>query len=273
MGSGGVLCYGRRVNKVAANPFTESPLALENSCYCMLEDDELVVDGEPAPRMAAEVHSALRAVLRDPEFPCLGAKSLVNQSSYRFGFYPELGSGEATAGLAHDIARFVDERPSIEGEFSSFIASFSGPKVLTAKGFEEALWQQLARLHETGKPYYRWNAAVSSDPSDPAFSFSFAGQPFFVVGLSPASEHWARSFPWPTLVFNDHFQFERLREEQRFERLRGAIRDRDAALHGEENPMLADYGTHSEARQYAGRKVGPKWKCPVHFDTSEAPDA
>jgi len=265
--------YVGRVNTLAANPFTNSPIAIENSCYGVVQNDELLVDGQPAPRQAGEVHNALRAVLRDPEFPCLGAKSLMNQASYRFGFYPELASDEATAGLAHDLARFVEERPSIEGEFASFIASFSGPKVLTPKGFEQTLWDQLARLHETGKPYYRWNAAVSSDPSDPAFSFSFAGQPFFVVGLSPASEHWARSFPWPTLVFNDHFQFERLREEQRFERLRDAIRDRDAALHGEENAMLADYGTHSEARQYAGRKVGPKWKCPVHFDRNEEANA
>ena len=93
------------------------------------------------------------------------------------------------------------------------------------------------------------------------------GQPYFVVGLSPASERWARRFPWPLLVFNDHAQFQRLREQHRFERLKGQIRHRDEQLHGTANEMLEDYGAgHSEARQYAGRQVGPNWRCPVHFD-------
>lgn len=248
------------------NPFARIPEAQAQSCYGVFDEGELLVNGEPAPRHAAEVHAALRAVLHDPEFPCLGAKSLVNQGGYRFGFYGELAAPCTTAGLAHDLTRFVEERPSIGTEFSSYIAAFSGPKVIEPVEFEALLWDQLSALHEAGKPYFRWSAAVSSDPSDPMFSFSFAGQPFFVVGLSPSSEHWARRFPWPTLVFNDHFQFEKLRKEQRFDRLRDAIRDRDTALHGEENPMLADYGSHSEARQYAGRIVGPDWKCPVHFE-------
>jgi FPC/CPF motif-containing protein YcgG len=69
------------------------------------------------------------------------------------------------------------------------------------------------------------------------------------------------------LVFNDHAQFQRLREEHRFEGLKDQIRHRDEQLHGSANEMLEDYGAgHSEARQYAGRQVGPNWRCPVHFD-------
>ena len=40
------------------------------------------------------------------------------------------------------------------------------------------------------------------------------------------------------------------------------VRERDKALAGSVNPMLADFGRGSEAAQYSGREVGPDWKCP-----------
>ena len=48
------------------------------------------------------------------------------------------------------------------------------------------------------------------------FGFSFAGRGFFVIGLHPASSRLARRFPWPTLVFNAHFQFDRLKADGRY---------------------------------------------------------
>jgi FPC/CPF motif-containing protein YcgG len=156
------------------------------------------------------------------------------------------------------------------GEFHSYVASFLEPKVRSAAAFERLLWQQLRDLHELDRQHFEWNPGVSPDPDDAAFSFSFGGGAYFIVGLSPASQRWARHFPWPTLVFNDHFQFERLREEHRFERLRDVIRERDTKLHGSANSVLEDHGSaHSEARQYAGRQVGDDWRCPVRF-TEEA---
>src|ERR1051325_7689318 len=221
--------------------------------------------GEPASREATEVHAALRALLHDADFPCVGAKSIVNQDSYRFWLYPALAAEEPTANLAVDLYRFLEERPSIEGDFSSFIACFLGPKVRTSKEFEVLLWRQLKMLHAIDAPQHDWDSTVSSDTTDPQFSFSFGGKSFFIVGLAPANKRWARRFPWPTLVFNDHAQFERLREEQRFDRIKEVIRDRDERLHGSRNEMVDDFGKHSEARQYAGRHVGPNWRCPVRF--------
>ncbi|MPZ50140.1 MAG: hypothetical protein GEU75_12735 [Dehalococcoidia bacterium] len=248
------------------NPFA-SRQALANSSYGRWSDGQLLLgDGGSPTRMAEDVHAALRAVLHDPDFPCIGAKSVVNQSSYRFGLYPEMGSPSATAGLALDLFRFSEERPRIEGDFTSFIASFLAPKLRSARTFEDLLWRQLSALHELDREHFDWNPQVAADPTDPAFSFSFAGGAYFVVGLSPASRRWARRFPWPTLVFNDHFQFERLREAQQFDRIRDAIRERDSRLHGSANPMLTDYGAHSEARQYSGRNVNGDWRCPVHFE-------
>ena len=252
------------------NPFSSLPQATAQSSYARWDGERLVLKNDERPsQMLSEVHQALRAVLHDPEFPCVGAKSVVNQASYRFGLYSRLASPDATAGLAYDLYEFVEERPRIEGDFTSYIACFLEPKVITSEEFERLLWQQLRGLHDVDKQHFEWNEAVSADATDPRFSFSFAGNPFFVVGLSPASERWARRFPWPVLVFNDHNQFERLREEQRFDRLRDLIRERDIRLHGDVNPMLSDHGAHSEARQYSGREVGPDWRCPVHFDVDK----
>lgn len=235
------------------------------SSYGRYIDGRLLIGEAAAPQQAQEVHAAFRAFLHDPDFPCLGARSIVNQQSYRFGLYPRLAEEGATSSLASDLYRFVDERPSIHGDFTSFIACFLEPKVRQPREFELLLWRQLQALHEIDSQRHDWDAEVSADPADPEFSFSFAGHAFFIVGLAPSSRRWARRFPWPTLVFNDHAQFERLRLEQRFDRLKDAIRGRDEKLHGSVNEMLSDYGTHSEARQYAGRQVGPNWRCPVEF--------
>ena len=69
------------------NPFADNPLAVAHSCYGRWQDYALVLDCDsPLRNTAEEVHGALRAVLHDPEFPCVGAKSVINQASYRFGF-------------------------------------------------------------------------------------------------------------------------------------------------------------------------------------------
>jgi FPC/CPF motif-containing protein YcgG len=82
--------------------------------------------------------------------------------------------------------------------------------------------------------------------------------------MHPASSRLSRRFHWPTLVFNPRAQFERLRAEGKFERLRALVRERDVALQGTLNPNLADFGERSEARQYSGRATEPGWQCPFH---------
>ena len=131
--------------------------------------------------------------------------------------------------------------------------------------FERQLWIQLQGLHDRDDPSSLWDPAVSDDPGDPRFSFSFAGTALFVIGLHPESSRIARRFAWPALVFNPHAQFERLRREGRFDHLRDRIRARDEALQGHLNPNLADFGEQSEARQYSGRDTTKDaWRCPFH---------
>ncbi|MEO8458502.1 MAG: guanitoxin biosynthesis heme-dependent pre-guanitoxin N-hydroxylase GntA [Chloroflexota bacterium] len=248
----------------AKNPY-ESEIALANSGYSRFLEGVLVdvESAEPAKAVADRIHSALRAFVLDPEFPCVGSRSALNQGSYRFAMYKEMNTPEATEGLARDLYSFAQEQPQIEGEFTTFIVAFDSPKSLSPEEFEERLWKQLAALHELDRE--PWDPDVSSDVNDPKFGFSFGGKAFFVVGLSPMAERWARRFPWPALAFNPHAQFEKLREEGRFEKIRDTVRERDAAIEGEMNPNLEDFGDHTEARQYSGRAVDDGWRCPVTF--------
>lgn len=79
----------------------------------------------------------------------------------------------------------------------------------------------------------------------------------------------ARQFPYAALVFNPHEQFERLRERGKFEMFRNNIRARDVAFQGSINPVLNNFGSSSEARQYSGRAVEDDWRCPFAPSSEE----
>jgi FPC/CPF motif-containing protein YcgG len=211
---------------------------------------------------AAATHGALQALIGDSQYPCVGAKSAFNNGSYRLGLYGTLGSHDATRGLARDLFDFRHRLDSIDGRFATFVSVFDGPLELSEAEFERRLWQQLQALHFEDAPLHDWDSDVSSDPDDPHFSFSFAGRAFFIVGLHPRASRIARRFPWPTIVFNAHDQFERLREEGKMERMKTIIRQKDLELQGTENPVLRDHGDESEARQYSGRAVEDDWQPP-----------
>ncbi len=101
------------------------------------------------------------------------------------------------------------------------------------------------------------------NPSAPEFSFSLKEEAFFIIGLHPASSRPARQFKYPALVFNPHLQFEQLREANKYQSIKYAVRKRDIAYSGSINPMLTDFGEASEVYQYSGRKYDEQWQCPL----------
>ena len=212
--------------------------------------------------MQQRVETEFRAFVQKPDFPCLGAKSVVRLTGYELKVYGALGNQSNAQTLASDLARFGNE--ASDDALSAFVAVFPHSPPESEIDFERRLWRQLQFLHDVDPAHDEWAAGVSADPEDAHFSFSVGGRAFFVVGLHPLSSRLARRFRWPALVFNPHEQFSRLREEGRFEGLRSAIRQRDIALQGTENPNLADFGERSEARQYSGRQTEDDWKCPFH---------
>lgn len=215
---------------------------------------------------ADEFGELLSERILGPEYPCLGARSVFKRERATVVLHDDLEAPETARALLEQLREYA-ATVDPEAGFVSFVAGFRGPEVRDEKHFEEMLWGLLQRLHDVDEQ--PWAPEVSADPNDPHFAFSVAGTPFFIVGLHPKASREARRMPLPVLVFNLHEQFESLREEGGFERMRDTIRRRDEELQGSINPMVSDHGETSEARQYSGREVGPAWQAPFSPNPQE----
>lgn len=219
----------------------------------MLIDEQTRIQGE----------DELRARIGEPDFPCVGAKSALAKGTLKTLVCHSLDSGWDDVLIHRELMDWAEDYKADPKGLRSLAAVFSGPEGLSEPEFEALMWKRIQSFadkdHWLGQ---RYDHRVSADPSDPHFSLSFGGEAFFVVGLHPLASRPARRFPRPTLVFNLHAQFEQLREEGRYERMRERILERDIDLAGSLNPMLARHGEVSEARQYSGRLVTDDWACP-----------
>ena len=218
---------------------------------------------------ADEFGELLSERILGPEYPCLGARSVFKRERATVVLHDDLEAPETARALLEQLREYASTVDP-EAGFVSFVAGFRGPEVRDEKHFEEMLWGLLQRLHDVDEQ--PWAPAVSADPNDPHFAFSVAGTPFFIVGLHPKASREARRMPLPVLVFNLHEQFESLREEGGFERMRDTIRRRDEELQGSINPMVSDHGETSEARQYSGRKLEKAWEAPFEPDPEAVAD-
>ncbi len=207
------------------------------------------------------VEAAFAAFVGAAPFPCLGAKASRTR-------------GQLLVVQARDLCRADDDlaitehlqalsEPADGPSFISVAVLFPTSPMLDEPAFERALWERLAAIHAIDRRRYGWDPRVSDDPASPRFSMSVGGKAFYVVGLHPAASRPARRFQCPVLVFNLHSQFEQLRADGRYDKLREAILRRDVAYAGSPNPMLAAHGRSSEARQYSGRQVDADWVCPL----------
>ena len=225
--------------------------------------------GSAVVASADEFGELLSERILDPEYPCLGARSVFKRERATVVLHDDLEAPETARALLEELREYAATSDPEEG-FVSFVAGFRGPEVRDEKHFEEMLWALLQRLHDVDEQ--PWAPEVSADPNDPHFAFSVAGTPFFIVGLHPKASREARRMPLPVLVFNLHEQFESLREEGGFERMRDTIRRRDEELQGSINPMVSDHGETSEARQYSGRKLEKAWEAPFEPDPEAVAD-
>ena len=216
-------------------------------------------------RDSKKLANALRAHIAKPEFPCVGAKSALATNNLEIVTAWRLTSAWNDVAIHDRLLEWSDDYEADPSGFRSLTVVFEGPTKLSEEEFEAAMWERLQSLADKDK----WRGQsycenVSSDPDDPHFSLSFGRQAYFVVGLHPNASRLARRIPIPILVFNLHDQFQKLRANQRYERMRETILKRDEALDGTINPMLARHGEASEAKQYSGRFVEPDWQCPFY---------
>ena len=207
-----------------------------------------------------ELRAHFREFVLDDNHPCVMAQTIFRDDEANIKQYSALKCPISAQRLLDDLGEYVANYNPSDPGFQTFMAVFAHEVVLDELAYEEGLWCLLQTLHNLDTA--PWDPEVSNDPSSENFSLSLHGRAFYVVGLHPGSSRRARRAPYATVVFNLHDQFERLRSMGAYHRVRDRIRKRDKRLQGTVNPMLSDFGSRSEARQYSGRAVDEQWKCP-----------
>ncbi len=210
------------------------------------------------------IEDEFKSFIIEKNHPCVMANTVFSMNQYEIKTYETLGSKTTASLLLEDIQKYIQNYDFESKSFESLIAVFPEMEIETELEFENLLWRQLQFINE--KDDCPWDNNVSDNPEDSNFSFSINGHAFYIVGMHPKSSRMARKAPYPTIVFNLHSQFEKLREMGAYQKVRDKIRERDIALQGNINPVLEDFGESSEAKQYSGRNVGKTWKCPFHKD-------
>lgn len=249
------------------NPLSADPAASRFSSYAAFNGTtvtRLLAPEVPVDAELVDAHDLLRQQILGQFYPCTGAISAFNQKSYRFGLYPELASDSAVRAVCHDLYCFLREFPFVDNHFITFISMFRGPLIESEQHFEDLLWTQLQAMHSVDSEFFAWDNSVADDPASHQFSYSIGGRSMYVIGMHSQASRLARTRPYPTMVFNLHQQFERLRALGKFETMKQTIRSRETAFQGSINPMLTSFGESSEARQYSGRAVPSDWSCPFH---------
>lgn len=206
--------------------------------------------------------------LASTTFPCLAAKTAHARDQVTHVEAGDLRCGMDDASIAKAIQHFATQRKP-DHVFHSLVVHFPDTPAMDEEEFETYLFLRLQGIHDIDSRQFAWDTTVSSDPGSEKFSMSVGGQSFYVIGLHPGASRPARRLAHPAMVFNLHAQFEYLRQQGRYDRLREAIIERDVQLNGSANPMLAVHGESSEALQYSGRHIEGAWECPFKPHGSE----
>lgn len=213
---------------------------------------------------ALSIEDAYKAFIVEDEHPCIMANTVFQLNNFVLKTYGDLTDPNVIAPILEDVDDYLNNYDFNSKQFESLIFCFTQNNFATELEFEKALWTFLQRLHNRDNE--EWDDNVSSDPNDADFSFSVKGKAFYIIGMHKNSSRLARQAPYCTVVFNLHWQFEKLREMGTYTAVRNRIRKRDEALQGFINPVLKDFGSDSETKQYSGREVESSWKCPFHHN-------
>lgn len=201
--------------------------------------------------------------LREKNFPCVAAKSASEKGNIYIMEADHLACPKDDKEILSFLYDFTEMYRTTAGGFYSAAIIFKSPQEMTEEEFEQLMWQRLEALHAMDSTDFSHDTRVSADPASPEYSFSLMEEAFFIIGLHPQSSRAARQFEYPVLVFNPHAQFDSMKKDQRYEKMKTIVRKRDLAFSGSVNPMLTDFGEASEAYQYSGKNYLQDNKCPL----------
>jgi hypothetical protein len=211
----------------------------------------------------ALIEREYKEFLDDKNFPCIGAKAALAKNHIKCVVLSHMACPAQDTEALQFIYSFVDGYRSSSDMYHSAAVIFKEPMNIDENTFDQLLWQRLNALSALDKKVFQHDTRVDSDPASARYSFSLKGEAFFIVGLHAASSRRARRFRYPSLIFNPHAEFEKLRASNRFIKMREVVRKRDVAYSGSVNPMLSDFNTASEVYQYSGKQYTSDWICPL----------
>jgi uncharacterized protein len=226
----------------------------------------------PVPPYHQQLITSFYDFIKVKEFPCIAARAAAMHHQITCKVADDMRSGDADEEILRFFYQFVDDYRASKDIYQSAALLFEGPRDLDEEEFDKVLWRKLQSLTDLDAQHYAYDNRVNKDPQSPHFSFSLKEEAFFIVALHPGSSRMARRFTHPVLVFNPHEQFEILRKNNHFEPMKEVVRRRDHHFSGSINPMLDDFGLHSEASQYSGTVYDKHWKCPLQVRHGEPGD-
>lgn len=213
--------------------------------------------------MKSDIINEYFSFLNEKAFPCIGAKVASGSGTIKCMVAGHLDCPSDDETILDFLYQFVDVWRQSSSLYNSAAVIFTEPRLLTEHEFETCMWHRLQALADLDSRHFIYDRRVSSDPGDSTFSFSLKEEALYIIGLHSLSSRKARQFKYPTFVFNPHAQFEELKKRSKFESLKAVVRKRDILYSGSVNPMLADFGSDSEARQYSGANHISGWQCPL----------
>lgn len=197
-------------------------------------------------------------------FPCVAAKAAISRDHIRCMVAGNMACPADDRKILEFLYVFVDNYRKSESSFHSAAIIFSEQGIRSEEMFDTLLWERLNALTVLDGLNFNHDSRVDADPSSSHYSYSLKQEAFFIIGLNPFSSRKARRFSYPTLVFNPHAEFEKLRKVNRYAQMKKIVRKRDLAFSGSVNPLLNDFGEASEVHQYSGVHHDANWKCPLH---------
>jgi FPC/CPF motif-containing protein YcgG len=218
----------------------------------------LLSPGEPGQAFIDLVSNA--------SFPCIAARSAVKAGKIAIFESSHFARPFDDRLILNFLYDFIDGYRENNDLFTSAAVLFHGPCNLLEDEFDSLLWKKLQALHDLDCQNYQYDQRVESNPESGNFSFSLKEEAFFIIGLHPGSSRPARNLKYPAIVFNPHQQFEKLRTDNKFEKMKLVIRKRDLEITGSINPMLSDFGERSETFQYSGKAYDAGWSCPLKIN-------
>ena len=117
-----------------------------------------------------------RDFVRNPPFPCVGAKSALIKGHMRILVARDIASAMDDARIHAALMAFVTRYRRKPDLFQSFVVLFEQPGDLSEERFEARLWERVQSLTDQDSRLGQGcDTRVASDPDDPHFSLSLAG--------------------------------------------------------------------------------------------------